>query len=412
MRIETTLYMESLNSTIKYFFLFTLLVMFSFTANAQSVIFSAGDWGTPSIWTFGNIADDITEDVIIMNNRGTITVSNDYTIGNIALNDKNTLTINANHSLSIGESGTPKDFITNNTAELNVDGDLTIWGDLTVNNNLDLNVSGNLIIKGSADLNNTAEVNVSGTMTIDGNFTANNNLDFVVDGMVTIDGDFTTGNGATTSGSGAAIIGGTCSSSICNTGPLAAVLPIELYSYEVKLEDNNVRIDWATASEIDNDYFVVERSTDAYHFEEIGREEGAGFSESFRYYAITDKFPFEGVSYYRLKQVDFDGTATYFDIKMVDNNDGYTDEHGRTVYPNPIMEHSKFNIGLEGFEGNTVQVKIQNMSGFLIYSNEVNISQERELIELETNIIQDSGMYVVSVFNNSKWYHHKFMFVK
>ena len=154
------------------------------------------------------------------------------------------------------------------------------------------------------------------------------------------------------------------------------------------------------------------RSTDAYHFEEIGREDGAENSESFRYYAVTDKFPFEGISYYRLKQVDFDGTVTYFDIKMVDNQNGYTDKHGLTVFPNPIMEHSKFSIGFDGFDGNTVQVKIQNMNGFLIYSNEVEIAQERELIELNTNIITDSGMYVVSVFNDNKWYQHRFMFIK
>jgi len=188
--------------------------------------------------------------------------------------------------------------------------------------------------------------------------------------------------------------------------------PVELYTYEVKLEDNNVRIEWVTATEIDNNYFVVERSRNGNSFEEIGTEEGAGNSDAFRYYAVTDRFPFDGISCYRLKQVDFDGKATYFDTKMVNNNDGYTDKHGLSVFPNPIMEHNKFSIGLEGFEGNTVQLKIQNMNGYLVYSDEINISQERELIELETNIIQESGMYVVSVFKNDRWYHHKFMCVK
>ena len=398
--------------TIEYFIVLILMVIFSSATSAQLKIYTAGDWSTPGIWTLGNVADDITEDAVILNNCGTITVSSNFTVGNVTLNDKNTWTINASNYINIGASGNPKDLTSNNTATLNVDGDLTIWGNLSVNNNLELNVSGNLVIKGDADLNNTANVNVSGDMTVNGNFTANNNLDFVVDGEVVIDGDFTTGNNATTSGAGTVSIGGSCTSNICNTGPLSPLLPVELFTYRVKLEENNVRIDWATATEIENDYFVVERSNDAYHFEEIGREEGAEFSQSTRYYAITDHFPFEGVSYYRLKQVDMDGTTTYFDIKMVDNKNGYTDEYGLTVFPNPIMEHSTFNIGLEGFEGNNVQVKIQNMSGFLVYADEVEISQERELIELNTNIIQDSGMYVVSVFNNDRWYHHKFMFMK
>ena len=127
---------------------------------------------------------------------------------------------------------------------------------------------------------------------------------------------------------------------------------------------------------------------------------------------MTDRFPFEGVSYYRLKQVDFDGKTTYFDIKMVDNKNGYVDKHGLTVFPNPIMEHGKFNIGLEGFDGDIVKVEIQNMNGFLIYSNEINISQDRELIELSADLVSDSGMYVLSVFSDSKWYYHKFLNIK
>ena len=189
-------------------------------------------------------------------------------------------------------------------------------------------------------------------------------------------------------------------------------LPVELYTYSVKLEDNQVRIDWSTATEIDNDYFVVERSSDGYSFEEFARVEGSGNSTSIRNYGISDEFPFEGVSYYRLRQVDFDGKMTFFDIKTVENKNGYVDKNGITVFPNPIMEHSKFEIGLEGFGGEIVQIKIQNMNGFLIYSNEIEIEQQRQLIELETNILNDSGMYIVSVFNDNKWNHHKFMFIK
>jgi hypothetical protein len=191
----------------------------------------------------------------------------------------------------------------------------------------------------------------------------------------------------------------------------AMALPVEMYRYEVALKNNNVRIDWATQSETNCDYFEVERSRDGYHFEAIGKEFGAGTSESLRYYSITDRFPFEGKSYYRLKQVDFDGTTTYFDVKMVENNDGFTDQYGLSVFPNPIMEHGKFNIGLDGFAGNTVQINIVNMTGVLIYSDEFTINQERELIELSSDIIPGSGTYVVSIFSNKRWYHYKFNYL-
>ena len=400
--------MHNLNSIVKkQLFFFVLLTTLSFSVNAQLIIDSDGLWEDTDIWTTGNVADDITEDASINNNTGAVSINSDFTTGNVDLRDKNYLTISTTYTYNIGRSGNPKDLTADNNAELHVDGDLTIWGNLTVLNRMKLYVSGNLIIKGHADLANTAYVNVSGTMQVDSSFTASNNFDLVVDGVINIDGDFTTGSGATTSGTGSVTINGTCSSDICGTGPL----PVELYTYEVKLENNNVRIEWATASEIDNDYFVVERSMDAYHFEEIGRAEGAGNSFAFQYYGVTDRFPLEGISYYRLKQVDFDGKTAYFDIKMVDNKDGYTDKHGLTVFPNPIiMGHNKFSIGLEGFEGKAVQVKIQNMSGFLIYSDEINIAQEHDLIELETNIIQYPGMYIVSVFTDDRWYHYKFMF--
>jgi len=190
---------------------------------------------------------------------------------------------------------------------------------------------------------------------------------------------------------------------------LAKLLPTELYSYKVELEDNNVRIDWATDTEVDNDYFVVERSLDSINFEEVGRLQGAGNSEVLRYYAVTDRFPHEGISYYRLKQVDYDEKTTYFDIKLVDYKDNSTPKNSLTVFPNPVKGHSKFSIGFEGFEGNTVQLKIRNMNGFEIYSAEIDISQEHELIDLETNIIQNPGMYVVSVHNGIRWRQHVFI---
>ena len=118
------------------------------------------------------------------------------------------------------------------------------------------------------------------------------------------------------------------------------ILSAELYSYKVKLDDNNVRIDWATATEVNNDYFVVERSEDSINFEEIGRLQGAANSDELRYYALTDRFPFEGISYYRLKKVDFDEKTTYFDVKMVDHIDAYTDKYELSIFPNPLIDHN------------------------------------------------------------------------
>ena len=67
---------------------------------------------------------------------------------------------------------------------------------------------------------------------------------------------------------------------------------------------------WETASEINNDYFIIERSRSAEGFESIGKVPGANNSEQIRYYSFTDHKPWEGINYYRLTQVDFDGERT------------------------------------------------------------------------------------------------------
>lgn len=88
------------------------------------------------------------------------------------------------------------------------------------------------------------------------------------------------------------------------------VLPIELLGFTAfPVEGGLVRTEWSTASEMNNDYFTVERSRDAEHFEAIGDVEGAGNSTSTRHYAFVDDAPHPGLSYYRLRQTDFDGTS-------------------------------------------------------------------------------------------------------
>jgi len=94
-------------------------------------------------------------------------------------------------------------------------------------------------------------------------------------------------------------------------------LPIELLSFEVKLNEKVVDLTWKTASEKDNDYFVIERSNDSENWIEIAQTKGAGTSNSVLAYNETDYSPENGINYYRLKQVDFNGDFTYSSIKTV-----------------------------------------------------------------------------------------------
>jgi hypothetical protein len=95
------------------------------------------------------------------------------------------------------------------------------------------------------------------------------------------------------------------------------VLPIELTSFTAEVVRDGVQLDWITATELDNDLFVVERSTDGEAFHTIGTLEGAGTSHQEIHYAFMDRAPLQGTAYYRLKQVDFDGASAYSDVRSV-----------------------------------------------------------------------------------------------
>ncbi len=112
------------------------------------------------------------------------------------------------------------------------------------------------------------------------------------------------------------------------------VLPVELLSFEAKADVDHIDLKWATASELNNSHFELERSEDAKSFKPIARIEGQGTTLETTLYDYEDHEAVGGVTYYyRLKQTDFDGTFEYSDIRSAKLNKGDTDW---TIYPNPI----------------------------------------------------------------------------
>jgi hypothetical protein len=122
-----------------------------------------------------------------------------------------------------------------------------------------------------------------------------------------------------------------------NAGALIGMdnfLPVELISFTARSFENKVVVlNWKTASEQNNEYFTVERSTDARNFEEIETIEGAGTTSIPQYYQSIDERPYRGVNYYRLKQTDFDGTTSWSEIQSV--TFGEASNRSVRVFPNP-----------------------------------------------------------------------------
>lgn len=109
----------------------------------------------------------------------------------------------------------------------------------------------------------------------------------------------------------------------------STVLPVELTHFQATPQGNTTHLTWRTLSETNSDHFQVERSGDGRSFQSFGEVEAAGFSTSAVHYQFTDTAPLPGYNYYRLRQVDFDGSYSFSHIVTVD----FRPYEGVAVYP-------------------------------------------------------------------------------
>ena len=111
-------------------------------------------------------------------------------------------------------------------------------------------------------------------------------------------------------------------------------LPIQLLYFGVKRKNTHARLEWKTGTEQNNDYFSIERSKDGINFKQIGKVKGSGTSSNEKNYLFIDSFPLLGLSYYRLKQVDYDAKFEYSPIKAI--NFDFSAQNDFIIYPNPL----------------------------------------------------------------------------
>jgi hypothetical protein len=105
--------------------------------------------------------------------------------------------------------------------------------------------------------------------------------------------------------------------SITELAPVS--LPITLLYFKGEIVDDYNRLYWASASEHNNDYYTIEKTQDGIYFYEVGRTNGFGYSSHVIYYELYDTMIFDEISYYRLKQTDYDGKVTIYDLISIDN---------------------------------------------------------------------------------------------
>jgi hypothetical protein len=184
------------------------------------------------------------------------------------------------------------------------------------------------------------------------------------------------------------------------------VLPVTLLSFNAKAVEKEgeygVVLNWRTSSEINNDYFTIERSKDGVEFEELFNIPGAGNSNNINNYISVDENPYNGVSYYRLKQTDYNGKVEYFDMVAVD----ISNITNLKLYPNPV--NSILTLSLESkLENSPIKLSIYNAQGRLILNQSSSLDKGMNNIQLNMEKYSQ-GMYFISIEHGGDVEHLKF----
>ena len=157
-------------------------------------------------------------------------------------------------------------------------------------------------------------------------------------------------------------------------------LPVELASFVVNCSTGNVVLHWITYTEVNNNYFTVERSLDAVNWEVIATVAGAGNSSQPLSYKAIDNNAFVGTSYYRLKQTDFDGNYEYFSLQSVNCVELNTDKI--LIYPNP--SESYFNFVYTNSAQN-ILLEIRDVRGRVVLSKKYNNIEGSEVMTVDVS---------------------------
>ena len=170
------------------------------------------------------------------------------------------------------------------------------------------------------------------------------------------------------------------------------VLPIELVSFRGVLVNKKVQLTWLTASEINNDYFQVERSPDALHYNSIGTVPGAGTSTNENKYSFSDDLPDRGTNYYRLRQVDYNGAFSFSNaiaIKVLNES-----TNTFTLFSNPCPRGKEATLAFTLLQAGDVHWMVEDPQGIIHSQGKVWLSEGFHSLLLPTGEMP-AGCYIL-----------------
>ncbi|GIV37652.1 MAG: hypothetical protein KatS3mg032_2031 [Cyclobacteriaceae bacterium] len=232
---------------------------------------------------------------------------------------------------------------------------------------------------------------LNGFMEVANNFTTtNSNHSVSGSGGLLVHGNIDLGNNTNWSGLAWCLNGGGTSDAPpahddCDyVYAIQGSLPVQLVKFQSRIVNNTVLLEWTTASEVNNNFFVVERSANAIEFEPLDTLQGAGTTDHPVDYTFTDNSPLFVINYYRLRQVDFDGSHNYSPVISAQIDITVT-EPQISIYPNP----SQGAFYIKTMEsGQLPQIKALFTAG----GKTVNIGSINYEVNIEEGMVKISGL--------------------
>ena len=175
-----------------------------------------------------------------------------------------------------------------------------------------------------------------------------------------------------------------------NCTACSASLPVELLNFDAQLIKRTIELTWETETEKNSAYFSVQRSQNGQDFTEIGQRVAAGNSSTLLNYQFTDKDPYYGVSYYRLKQVDTDGSYLLSSIHAVYN----APLELITVFPNPVEDN--LNLIIDSPRNMDIQLTLYDNLGQLVKSEKIPVKTGYYSVSMDISTL-DQAVYRLKI---------------
>lgn len=173
-----------------------------------------------------------------------------------------------------------------------------------------------------------------------------------------------------------------------------APLPVGLLQFDARLVSREVQLNWTTTSEINADYFMVQRSRTASDWEDVMQVAAKGKQNAMTDYEAVDASPLMGKSYYRLKQVDDDNNYAYSDVRVIDIDANAFIK----VYPNPATNYVNIEYTLD--EESLIEVKLMTADGRVAKSVMLNAKSGTQTVEVDVRELAN-GLYTVNLYKNT-----------